>query len=228
MEIRLLRADEIECRPAMVSEKGLSLLLYKDARADMKILDEVFGTMGWQREHILIGENLYCVLKIWDSENRQWITKSDVGTKSYTEEEKGAASDSFKRACVSAGIGRELYTAPFIWISKLTNLVNKNGKYSTTDKFKVSEIDYDDNREIAMLTIVNQNNEVVYRFNSCKSGKILDETKLVSEFRMEVERTGIPVQTILNRFNISSLDEMDTQTYEKALTALKKTKSKVA
>ena len=43
--IRLLKADEIECRIAMINEKGLSLLLYKDARVDQKILDETFGTV---------------------------------------------------------------------------------------------------------------------------------------------------------------------------------------
>ena len=105
-EIRLLRADEIECRVGMVSEKGLSLLLYKDARADMKILDETYGSTGWQRIHELIGGNLYCRVQIWDEEKQCWVSKMDVGTESYTEKEKGQASDSFKRACVSVGIGR--------------------------------------------------------------------------------------------------------------------------
>ena len=36
--IRLLKADEIECRIAMINEKGLSLLLYKDAMVDNNIL----------------------------------------------------------------------------------------------------------------------------------------------------------------------------------------------
>ena len=110
--IRLLRADEIECRIGMINEKGLSLLLYKDARVDMKILDEVYGQFNWQRKHEVIGGNLYCTVSIWDDEKQQWISKMDVGTKSNTEQEKGEASDSFKRACFSHGIGRELYTAP--------------------------------------------------------------------------------------------------------------------
>ena len=110
--IRLLRADEIECRVGMINEKGLSLLLYKDARVDMKILDEVYGPFNWQRKHEMIGGNLYCTVSIWDKEKQQWVSKMDVGTKSNTEQEKGEASDSFKRACFSHGIGRELYTAP--------------------------------------------------------------------------------------------------------------------
>ena len=100
-QIRLLNSDEIECRVGTISEKGLSLLLYKDARADMKILDETFGAMNWERQHELIGDNLYCTVRIWDENKHQWISKMDVGTESYTEKEKGQASDSFKRACVS-------------------------------------------------------------------------------------------------------------------------------
>ena len=87
-KIRLLMADEIECRIGTINEKGLSLLLYKDARADMKILDEVFGPNNWQRTHEVIGGNLYCNVQIYDEEKKQWISKMDVGTESYTEKEK--------------------------------------------------------------------------------------------------------------------------------------------
>ena len=95
--IRLLRADEIECRVSTISEKGLSLLLYKDARVDQRILDETFTPLGWQRTHQSIDGNLYCTVEVWDGDKKQWIAKQDVGTMSYTEKEKGQASDSFKR-----------------------------------------------------------------------------------------------------------------------------------
>ena len=164
MEIRLLRADEIECRIGTINEKGLSLLLYKDARADMKILDETFGIFGWKRTHQSIDGNLYCTVEIWDSEKQSWIAKQDVGTVSYTEKEKGQASDSFKRACVSVGIGRELYSAPFIWVSaQKCNIQRKNDKLICYDKFSVSEISYSKDREIISLSIVNgDTGEVVY------------------------------------------------------------------
>lgn len=110
--VRLLRAEEIECRIATINEKGLSLLLFKDARADQRLLDEVFTPFGWKRTHQMIDGNLYCTVEIWDREKQQWIGKQDVGTASYSEKEKGQASDSFKRACFNWGIGRELYTAP--------------------------------------------------------------------------------------------------------------------
>ena len=104
-EIRLLRADEIECRIAVLNEKGLSLLLYKDARVDQKILDETFGVFGWKRSHQCIDGNLYCTVEIRDKETGEWIAKQDVGTTNYAEKEKSQASDSFKRACFNWGIG---------------------------------------------------------------------------------------------------------------------------
>ena len=87
-EIRLLRADEIECRIAVINEKGLSLLLYKDARVDQKILDETFGVFGWKRGHQCIDGNLHCTVEIRDRETGEWIAKQDVGTTGYAEKEK--------------------------------------------------------------------------------------------------------------------------------------------
>ena len=104
MSIRLLRADEIECRIATINEKGLSLLLFKDARVDQKILDETFTPFGWKRSHQMIDGNLYCTVEVWDEGKGQWIGKQDVGTVSHTEKEKGQASDSFKRACFNVTV----------------------------------------------------------------------------------------------------------------------------
>ena len=125
--IRLLKADEIECRVGTVSKDntGCSLLLYKDARVDMRMLDEVFGPTNWKRSHEVINGSLFCTLSIWDSEKKEWVGKQDVGTESYTEKEKGQASDAFKRAGFNWGIGRELYTAPFIWIKLANNDFNQ-------------------------------------------------------------------------------------------------------
>ena len=218
--IRLLRHDEIECRIGTISEKGLSLLLYTDARAAMKILDETFGCLNWQRSHQMIGNSLYCTVSVWDNEKQQWISKSDVGTESYTEKEKGQASDSFKRACVSVGIGRELYTAPFIWVSaNRINIQRKGDKLITYDKFKLSDISYNDNREIVGLTIVNQNGEVVYS---------LGQSERTSTINRELERTGVAIDAVLNRYGVSSVDDMTEETYRSAMNSLKKTKSRVA
>lgn len=161
--VRLLRADEIECRVAMVNEKGLSLLLFKDARVDQKILDETFTPFGWRRTHQSIDGNLYCTVEIWDKEKCQWIAKQDVGTVSYSEKEKGQASDSFKRACFNWGIGREMYSAPFIWVpAEKVDIKLKGDRYVTSERFSVQSISYNEQREIVFLVIVNSKGYKVF------------------------------------------------------------------
>lgn len=96
IEFRDLKADEIDVRIAMVKQSGVSLLLYKDARVDQIILDETVGNLGWQRHHSR--DNRNCIIAIWDEEKKQWIEKEDTGTESFSEAEKGVASDSFKRS----------------------------------------------------------------------------------------------------------------------------------
>lgn len=150
---RLLRADEIDCRIAQVKQKYVSLLLYKDARCDMNILDETVGCMNWKKAYSRDNKN--CTVSIWDPEKNQWISKEDTGTESYTEAEKGLASDSFKRACFNWGIGRELYSAPriMVWSSKC-NIEPKGQNYTCYDSFKVRKIGYDENENINLLQIV--------------------------------------------------------------------------
>ena len=152
-EIRLLSKEDIDVRVAQTNTYNnngqlvvkVSLLLYKDARVDMKVLDELFTPMGWKRTHKLIGDRLYCQVEVWDAEKKEWICKEDVGVESNTEAEKGQASDSFKRACVNWGIGRELYTAPRISIELNDKEYTRDqqGKIRVWASFSVKSIDYD-------------------------------------------------------------------------------------
>ena len=164
MQFRTLKANEIDVRVAQIDKNWCTLLLYKDARVDMNILDETVGSMNWQKKYLR--DNANCIVSIWDSEKNQWIEKEDTGTESFTEAEKGLASDSFKRACFNWGIGRELYTAPSIFIFPRKDMVKqkedeepkeffegKNGKYQTKTRFYVDYIDYDSNRNIQNLII---------------------------------------------------------------------------
>lgn len=169
-KFRMLRADEIDCRVSTVNQKGCTLLLYKDARCDMNILDETVGSECWQRRHELINGNLFCNVSIL-TENGMWVTKQDVGVESYTEKQKGEASDAFKRACFNWGIGRELYTAPFIWIpAESVTLKEKNGKYTTYDRFRVTQIVYEDN-VIAALAIKNDSiHKMAFYYDARKKG----------------------------------------------------------
>jgi hypothetical protein len=147
---RDLLAEEIECRVAQAKGNGVSLLLYKDARCDQNILDETVGAMNWQRMHTR--DNANCIVSLWDEKKQQWISKEDTGTESNTEKEKGLASDSFKRACFNWGIGRELYTAPFIWIKAedCTALSESNGKVKCFDTFAVQKIVIEKKRIVAI------------------------------------------------------------------------------
>lgn len=153
MKFRNLNADEIEVRVQSVKSNGLIALLYKDARCDMNILDETVGAENWTRHHYDVKGNLYCevAIRIPREEGYEWVGKSDCGTESNIEAAKGEASDAFKRACFNWGIGRELYTSPFIWISK-NNCNIENGK--CFDKFVVEKIKVEDGR-ITGLSIKN-------------------------------------------------------------------------
>lgn len=196
---RTLRADEIDCRIAQVKKdgSGLSLLLYKDARCDQNILDEVVGPYNWKREHTR--DNRNCVVSIWDAEKAQWISKEDTGTESNTEREKGLASDSFKRACFNWGIGRELYTAPFIWIEK-GNFNFKEGK--CFDRFTVKGIGYTGGT-ITGLEIVNQKmNKVVYKWGEIKE-EAPDKPERPDDEPEKPEEENEPRQTIPPKADVS-------------------------
>lgn len=215
MTFRDLTADEIDCRVSTVSEKGCSLLLYKDARVDMNILDETFGIMGWQREHQMIGDRLYCTVKI-RSDNGEWISKQDVGTESYTEKEKGQASDSFKRACFNIGIGRELYTAPFIWINAAdVNLTQKNGKWTTYDRFEVGDIAITDKKITGLAIINSKTRKIVYTYGSIvnKSTPQQPSPKKINRKTVEtlealISQTNSDRAAMLGYYGINKLEDM--------------------
>lgn len=156
MNFRELNAEDIDVRVQSAKANGVVLLLYKNARVDMNILDETVGAENWQREHYECKGNLFCrvginINYVDEGMPQEYVWKADCGTESNTEAEKGEASDSFKRACFNWGIGRELYTSPFIWVgADKCNI--QNGK--CYDKFAVEKIKIE-NKKIVGLAIVN-------------------------------------------------------------------------
>ena len=165
-QFRLLRADEIEVRISTVGEKGITLLLYKTARTDANLLDEVYGVDGWQNDFSLIDGVLFGAIGV--KAGNEWIWKRDAGVESYTEKEKGRASDAFKRAGFKWGIGRELYSAPFIFIpSSKCKIDEKNGKKVCYDNFEVLRIEYDASGDICDLHIQNsKTKDLIYSWRS--------------------------------------------------------------
>lgn len=243
--IRLLRANEIECRVSIIKDNGLNLLLYKDARVDQRILDETFGPFGWKRTHQSIDGNLYCTVEIYDKNTKTWVSKQDVGTTGYTEKEKSQASDSFKRACFNWGIGRELYSAPFVWIPAGKANIQRNGdKLYCNDRFSVAAIDYNNDREIISLSIVNGEGVIVYEMRQ-KGADITrkESTKgkgkqqitqavpgAITDMQMhsleaELQRTGVGMEAVKERYKIEQPEQMSEELYKKVMSALKRTKS---
>ena len=160
IKFRPLTAAEIEVKVKQVKEKGLVALLYKTARTDMDLLDETVGAENWTNDYKDIKGNLYCGIAIKDGD--AWVWKWDCGIESREDEEgnekKGEASDAFKRAGFRWGIGRELYTSPFVWIGaeKANIEPGNNGRFSCYDKFSVEKIAYsEDGRRITGLAIWN-------------------------------------------------------------------------
>lgn len=228
MEFRTLKANEIDCRIAQIDKGWLTLLLYKDARVDMDILDETVGCLNWKREHLR--ENANCRVSIWNPEIKEWISKEDTGTESFSEAEKGLASDSFKRACVNWGIGRELYSSPSIFVFPRKDILyrydgreveefylNKRDKYETKTRFYVDYIDYDNNREVQNLIIRDNKNNV--RF-----------TQLTEEFEKQNLEEEIKIQKInddtreriYKKYNIDSLEKLTISQRREILNDLSK------
>ena len=202
MKIRTLRSSEIECRVQQVKSNGCVLLLYKDARCDMRILDEVFGIDGWEREHQVVNGNLYCTVRIWSEKRQQWISKQDVGTESNTEKQKGEASDSFKRACFNIGIGRELYSAPFVWINLDKSEVQEENRRYKLDykvKFEVKEIEYNEDREISKLVIIDQNGKERVSYGNAKNKTKAKSNPLLEEVYKMAKERGFNKSSVNNK-----------------------------
>ena len=194
LKFRDLKEDEIELRVGVVKEKGFTLLLYKNARVDMALLDEVVGVGNWQREHKILGNDIYCRVGIYNKELGQWVWREDAGAEANTEVEKSKASDSFKRACVNFGLGRCLYSAPFVWVSN-SETENKNERYY------VKEIEYVEHK-ISKLVICNEKTDkVVYSYGANKkvAQNVQNEPKNTNEERGSIDKNDLVyIQAFVN------------------------------
>lgn len=173
---RTLTAGDVEVRVGNTKKDkagnitGFSLLLYKNARVDMAILDEAVGPENWQRTH----NAEFCSVAILTPNG--WVWKTDAGACGGDGEMaiKGAASDAFKRACFAWGIGRELYTAPFVW-------VNGSDIYA---RYEVSDMVVSEERVITRLTIINaKTKEVVFSFGGAAIKPLRKQKTLLDQAR---------------------------------------------
>lgn len=221
--VRALRADEIELRVGTVRRdgKGFSLLCYKNARCDMNILDEIYGNEWWQRDHKEIKGNLYGGVGVYNKEIGQWIWKWDCGTESFTEKQKGEASDSFKRACFSLGIGRELYTAPSIWIDG--HMDNGKPDIRFVSGLRVSLIEYEDvhgARTIKKLQIKDKSGTVVYSYGMGKAEtkpKEQSKDELIDHIIAVCDAKRIRVSDLCAKMKITELADAPVERLKKCI-----------
>lgn len=213
MQFRKLRADEIEARIATVTDKGCQILLYKNARCDMNILDETVGPFNWQRDHKELKGNMYAGISIFDEKKGIWVTKWDCGAESNTEAEKGEASDSFKRAGFNWGIGRELYTSPFVWFKseQLKTLYqdDKTKKWKCTDSFSVEAVEYVENK-MSYLKVVNNKTKEVFAWGRSKELQPENKNDLISEEEYAmlcqlIKEANVNEEKLLLQYKVNSL-----------------------
>lgn len=181
MKFRDLTANEIEVRVSRITNAGVELLLYKDARCDMRILDETVGAENWQCSYYEHKNTLFCSVEIRVDREVQgtggfpeWVSKDNAGAPSNMEAQKGEASDAFKRACFTWGIGRELYTAPriFVYADKCKSLKQgKNGKMQCYDHFSVAKIKIVDGRIVGLAIRNDDTGKVVFTYVEDGYGK---------------------------------------------------------
>jgi len=202
---RALLPDEISCRVQQVTDnKGAIILLYKDARVDMNILDETYGPLNWKREHQTIDGNLYCTISVWDEAKGQWVSKQDVGVESYTEATKGEASDAFKRAGFNWAIGRELYTGPFIFVQLQEgewSINPRTNKPQATFRFglSVKEITYTEDRVIKTLVLVDKNGKERFTYGKGKYKPVEVETETPQAVKEPAKVTVIQPEELRKR-----------------------------
>lgn len=231
-KFRNLRADEIDVRINQIASNYCTMLLYKDARCDMNILDETVGSLNWKREHTR--DNANCIVSIYDENKNEWVSKEDTGTESFAEQEKGLASDSFKRACVNWGIGRELYSSPSIITfprkdmgvkDKPEFFENDKGKYTTKTYFWVEIIDYDENDNIKDLIIRDNKNHI--RFSKLSKEKDKELTKLTEIMRNMINANEehddkFDREAFYKYFNATSDEDMLYSQIDEAIALLEK------
>ena len=238
MEFRKLTANDVEARVQSCDENGFVLLLYKNARCDMNVLDETVGAENWQREHYEVKGNLFCRVGINISKepllrNDCWVWKADCGTESNTEKEKGESSDSFKRACFNWGIGRELYTAPKTKIKGHTKKINRNGKDAYVPEyyaFDVVQMEVTDEkpRRITALTIIGKSMQGGYHedeiFSWTEKSKPKAEPKATPN-QIEVLKkrySGANLKKLLEINGITAIEELPMAKASEIISKLKK------
>lgn len=171
-----LPIDQIDFRVQSINKGGYATILaYKDARVDIQRLNQVCGPLGWMRQHTRDNHN--CIVSIFDADHNHWVHKEDTGTESNTEQQKGLASDSFKRACFNWGIGIELYDYPIISVKLRDDEVDLGAqpRPKATWKLKLKEwkwySEFDENDKLSFIAAKDEQGKVRFTWGQMKEKK---------------------------------------------------------
>lgn len=154
-KIRTLKAEEIDVRVQSVRDGKANMLLYITSRSASDLLDETYGMANWKIEYKDVAGQIYGRLSVYDEESDRWVVREDTGEESNVSAEKGLASDILKRCIVRLGV-TELYSSPKIQFP--------DDGYNNTG-YKVSEIEYDERRNITHIVIVNRFGKEAFRWD---------------------------------------------------------------
>ncbi len=219
IQFRDLKANEINVRIATVKPNGVSLLLYKDARCDANILDETVGSENWTDKFYECKGNLYCSLGVRNNTDKSFVFKDDCGAESYTEKEKGEASDAFKRAGFKWGIGRELYTAPFIWVKADDCNIKKDdkGNIKCYDSFYVKHIKIEDKKIVQLVIFNEKTKKDCFTYGMPKSS----DEKASGMLKADVEKLiklaeskGVTADKLCKKYKVKSLMNLTPEQYD--------------
>ena len=188
IDFRTLRADEIEVRPSHVKDGKANLLLYIDSRAVVSLLNETVGNLNWQSKFYEAHGQMIGEIGIYDSDREVWVWKGDTGSESNIEASKGLISDVYKRALSRWGVD-ELYTSPRIQVP--------DDGYGNSG-YKVSEVEYNEHREICHIVIVNRFGKEVYRMTT---DNITQEAKPIIKPIQPCDNRETTIQSIKDAAN---------------------------
>lgn len=202
---RPLDISNVDFRIQSINKGGYATILaYKDARVDMQRLDEVCGPLNWKRQHTRDNQN--CIVSIWCNDKKEWVSKEDTGAESFTEKEKGLASDSFKRACFNWGIGRELYDYPVIQVKlNADEFTVEGGKVKQTYNLRLKDWSWVaefDNNTLFRLIAIDQNGKE--RFKFFEKINLTEESSKWDDAIDAVIANGLTVEQVRKGYNITN------------------------
>lgn len=207
INFRTLRADEIEVRPSHTKDGLVFLLLYIKSQAVIALLNETVGNLNWQSKFYEARGQLIGEIGIFDKEKGVWVWKSDTGSESNIEAEKGLISDVYKRVMSRWGV-QELYSSPRISVP--------DDGYGCSG-YKISEILYSEHREITHLVIVNRFGKEVFRWDRDNQTQVQTSSRTQVQVQQKTEVTIQDKRDVVDNGQMSLIESIENRASKESL-----------